>query len=431
MNQRQPEPPVDPLINTETPVDWAVVEEAAADVGCLAFHRNLEKEEMKMSGKSILGKSLKKAAKKKPKRKEPLWKGPEVDGVTQSMLSTFLVCRERFRVKYIEGLQPVDTFNHRIEFGNMWHLCEEIIAAHPDGVMFKFGKQDGLTQYAQKLCKRYPLQQEQIEKWYNVCKVQFSIHIAYWKKNGDKKQSKSLIQEGVFDVPYELPSGRIVRLRGKWDDVVLEGKGKNACIRLGEHKTKSDIKEDQMQRQLTFDLQTMIYLIALQIYAKITSPDTIFFATTPITGVNYNVVRRPLRGGKGSIRQHKPTKAKPRGESTEDFYKRLGVIIAEEPESFFMRWRVEVSQSDIDKFKREFLNPILEQLCDWYEHIERVHDSSLLFDGKVMGTDTHWRTPFGIYNVLAEGGSTDVDEYLNTGSTVGLERTDSLFEELR
>ena len=46
------------------------------------------------------------------KRNTPLWKGPTEDGITQSLLSRFLVCRERFRLKVIEGLAPEDRFSH-------------------------------------------------------------------------------------------------------------------------------------------------------------------------------------------------------------------------------------------------------------------------------------------------------------------------------
>jgi len=52
------------------------------------------------------------------------WQGPEEDGLTQSMINLFLICRERFRVQVMEGLAPVDQFNHRIEYGQMWHTAE-------------------------------------------------------------------------------------------------------------------------------------------------------------------------------------------------------------------------------------------------------------------------------------------------------------------
>ena len=46
--------------------------------------------------------------------KYPLWKGPEVDGITQSMLSGFINCPERFRVMYLEGIETTEGLNHRI-----------------------------------------------------------------------------------------------------------------------------------------------------------------------------------------------------------------------------------------------------------------------------------------------------------------------------
>lgn len=362
-----------------------------------------------------LGTRLKKA-KRKAKLKEPLWKGPEKDGITQSLLNLFLMCRERFRILVVEGLKPVDSFNHRIEYGSMWHVCEEHYTAY-------LHWEPSLKDYAIGLCKKYPLQQEQIQHWYNICKIQFPIYIEYWKKHRSKEQRTSLLQEQTFAVPYKLPSGRTVLLRGKWDGVDLIGKGRNVSIYLPEHKTRGDIKEEQINRQLQFDLQTMFYLVALQA----TSDGNSLGCDYPIKGVIYNVVRRPLSGGKGSIRRHKATKTKPE-ETTEHFYARLSDIIADEPETFFMRWKVEISSADVDRFKREFLNPILEQLCDWWRWISNDNDPY----GMDMDTGQtfHWRTPFGIYNVLAEGGASELDEYLATGSDLGLERATTLFREL-
>ncbi len=45
-------------------------------------------------------------------------------------------------------------------------------------------------------------------------------------------------------------------------------------------------------------------------------------------------------------------------------------------------------------------------------------------------SDVSYQTRLGISNVLDEGGSSDLDEYLLTGSEAGLERTNNLFPEL-
>ncbi len=374
--------------------------------------------------------------KPKPKRKGPVWQGPEVDGVTQSMLSRFLVCRERFRLLVVEGLKPVDAFNHRIEYGQMWHLCEEAMTMTND-----WDWHGPLKRYCQKLCKRYPLHQEQIQHWYNVCKVQFPIYISYWARHSSGKSRVPLLREQTFDVPYELSSGRIVRLRGKWDEVELVGKGKRAGVYLGEHKTKGDINEQQMKRQLQFDLQTMVYLVALNEFdlAGILEPRKMRVQLpNPIKGINYNVVRRPLSGGKGTIRRHKATSKKPE-ETAEHFYARVADVIKEDPGHYFMKWQVEITPDDLERFKREFLNPILEQLCDWWKWISWAHSRSKSpFDDPGEATQLglngllsyHWRHPFGVYNVLNEGGASDLDEYLATGSELGLQRVENLFPEL-
>jgi hypothetical protein len=378
-------------------------------------------------------------------RQGPLWKGPEVDGVTFTLLSRFLVCRERFRLLVIEGLRPSEGFNHRIEYGNMWHLCEEHHARGNDPT--RGNKADkamplwegALKEYATALAKRYPIQREQVEHWWNVCRTQFPVYVHYWARNTDVVQRIPLLQEYAFKVPYQLPSGRTVLLRGKWDSVDVIGKGKGTGIYLQENKTKGDVVEAQLKRQLTFDLQTMLYLVALENQLEFQGQTDLRLppgvAGSTLGGVRYNVIRRPLSGGKYSIVRHKPSKSNMYGESPEEYYARLGSLIKENPEHFFMRWRVEVQPEDIARFRKRCLDPILEQLCDWWEWVRLTPHGDPFSDrdgsfGEPEPNHIHWQHPFGVYNVLDEGGSTDLDEYLSSGSLAGLTRTDNLFPEL-
>jgi len=348
----------------------------------------------------------------KKKKAACVWRGPEEDGITQSLLSRFLVCRERFRLLVVEGLRPADDFNHRIEYGNMWHLCEEKQAGKEEW-------EGPLKDYARELISKYPLAQEQIEKWYNVCKIQFPIYVTYWSKNPDEKSRTPLVQEESFSVPYPLPSGRMVTLRGKWDSVDWIGPKRGGGVYLQENKTKGDIQEDSLKRQLHFDLQTLMYMVALE------ESDSV---DGPLKGIRYNVVRRPLSGGRGSIRQHKPSKSNPRGEDPQQFYNRLSGIIGDDADYHFMRWRVEIGPEDLTRFRREFLNPVLEQLWDWWEFITTGHNGDPFDPG--TGRAVHWRHPFGVWNPLNEGRASELDEYLETGSDLGLERTEDLFPEL-
>lgn len=88
-----------------------------------------------------------------------------------------------------------------------------------------------------------------------------------------------------------------------------------------------------------------------------------------------------------------------------------------------MRWKVEITKGDIDRFKHDCLDPLLEQLCIWWDDVSRSADP-------FSARHNHWRHPFGVMNVLDEGGSSDLDEYLSSGSTVGLQRVNKLFTEL-
>ena len=298
-----------------------------------------------------------------------------------------------------------------------------------------------MKDYSQDLCRQYPTQTNEIIKWYEIIRRQFPEYVLYWQKHTDELESTPIdgLQEKVFHLPYELPSGRTVYLKGKWDSVRLMGKGKSAKIYLMENKTKGQIEEGKIRRQLSFDLQTMMYLVS------ILESDIETVPPYPIGGVLYNVIRRPLSGGKGSIVQKKGSK-NVRAESAQEYYDRLlKDYIRKEPETYFARWKVEITTEDITRFRRECLDPILEQLCDWYSWIKVSNNPSLIpYNGpfspdngtensldKSVPSYVHYRHPFGLYNVLDEGGSSELDEYLSTGSMIGLEQVTELFTELK
>jgi hypothetical protein len=364
---------------------------------------------------------------------EPVWKGPQVDGITFSLLSRFLCCRERFRLLVVEGLRTKGDFNQKIEYGQMWHVCEEAVAERPGDTNYW---QQRLLAYAKAAALQYRMQAQEVDKWYNVCKMQFPVYLEYWSKHSHTTTREPVLQEQKFNVEYQLPSGRVVKLRGKWDSADLTGTGKHRKFSLQENKTKGQVIEQRIRRQLKFDLQTMIYVVALDTAIKSGQLFTDQRFARLIGGVDairYNVVRRPLSGGKGSIVRHKPTKKNPKGESKEGYFARLQEVFREAPQDFFARWEVSIAPCDIEKFKKECFNPILEALCDWWEWISSGVDP---FDERADGwqkkeyNPIHWRHPFGIWNPLDEGIPADLDEYLDTGSTVGLIKVANLFPEL-
>lgn len=156
--------------------------------------------------------------------------------------------------------------------------------------------------------------------------------------------------------------------------------------------------------------------------------------SSPVLGVRYNVVRRPLSGGVGNIKPHAAkftkTTATP-AETMDQFYERLRRdYIADDPGYWFFRVRAEVSQRDIQVFRDTCLDPLLECLCDWYDWNCNMDPKSETRFATARGL--HYRTPFGIYNSLTDGnGETEYDHYMENGSESGLRRTESLFTELQ
>lgn len=339
-----------------------------------------------------------------PRAKLPLWRGPEVDGITNSLLGRFLVCRERFRCMVCEGLGPRGDFMPAIEFGNMWHLCEEIHA--------KGGKwADALRGYCDVLGNRHVMARAEVEEWYDKCRVMFPIYLDYWR-NDAAKGVKVLLQEEVFREEYTLPNGRTVKLRGKWDRVDFATVQGQKGLRVRDNKTKSKIDEDAICRQLTFDLQMMLYTVALTSRAD-------GLDKMPVVGFQYNVVKRP-----GQYQGKK--------ERRDEFCIRLAKLVAESPQEFFARWDVPVRASDIREFQVRFLNPVLTQLCEWWDWMQRCYKSkSVGSDVSFFDNPIHWQHPFGIWNSLDEGGGTHLDRYIATGDDAGLTRVVDLYPELK
>lgn len=361
------------------------------------------------------------------KPSSPVWTGPNGEGknggCTQGLLSRYLVCPERFRIGYIEGLKVSEGFSSRMEFGNYWHHAEEALAIGGDWTW-------AIQQYGLILTRQYPMQREEINHWYNICKELFPIYVEYWAEHDDVKNRTPLLQEQAFDIPYTLPSGRVVRLRGKWDSVDLVKNERNSGIWLMENKTKSGINEGVLRKQMHFDLQTMLYLVALNEYAhqgnspfKVKPHDHTKGDCFVAKGVRYNVIRRSAHKSVDSMLKKIADDRK-----------------ANRMDEWFLRFNVEITAKDIERFKMESLNPVLENLYDdyewWVDCLQHGNiDGYTIWDYKVRREAfdyhqaRHFRAPFH-YNPLLDGAATDLDSYLTEGTTVGLHRTETLFPEL-
>jgi len=360
------------------------------------------------------------------------WGGPEEEGVSQSMLANYLQCKERFRVVHIDGLRPADELCIPIGFGNFWHLCEERFANNEEWV-------DDLKQYAIEVGLQYPKEQVEISRLYNACKVEFPIYVNYWAEHKEVLARTPLLQEKKFLVPLTLPSGRVVKLRGKWDSIDLI---EDREIFLQENKSKTSVQIYKIEKQLLYDLQVMTYLIAIENELEKTGtlpgvPKDKIPSNFILSGVRYNVVLRALSGGLGSIKKCRKTKSKP-AESSRAFYQRLATTIEKHQDQYFKRWRVDITKADRDRFSHTTLLPILENLCDDYEWWAWCKLAKVdVYNGVIRREQfkkhcpQNFRLPYGLYSPVLEGGYPRIDDYINTGSTVGLQKSNNFFPELQ
>lgn len=364
--------------------------------------------------------------------RKPLWAGPQVDGITFSLLSKFLVCRERFRLKVVEGLVEDEGFNASIEYGSLFHEAEE---AHRRGKPWDLA----LKRYRTKLLAKYPDSEVEIHKWSAICMKQFPLYLKHWETHDDETNRKPLLAEAPFRVPYTLPSGRIVILRGKFDAITIlpiedapmprdsaaakalkankrhkPDKGGSTPngrpqprtkapqpalgIFLQENKTKGQIDEEGILGTVAQNLQSMLYQIALRHVCTLApipnskydgyplqllgaNVDPLYKSLLdglPVSGTLYNVIRRPL-ADRFAIKQRegrldKKTNRRVGAETANQFYERVAEQVREfsadptKPQ-FFMRWKVLLDDADMERFKQRVFNPILEQLLDWWEWI--------------------------------------------------------------
>ena len=177
-----------------------------------------------------------------------------------------------------------------------------------------------------------------------------------------------------------------------------------------DRQATSDIDKAEYKEQLKDDFQTQLYLVALLQMDE--------YKEHKLGGTLYNVIRRPLSGGKHSIRQKQK-------QSEREFYEELDGRFRDNKEDFFFRWKVPISRSELQQFEERTLKPILHEVCNWYDLMLDRHNNNESPFGP-----GHWQTPHGVYDPLERAGKSEVDDFVLFGDTSGLERFEDLFPEL-
>lgn len=385
--------------------------------------------------------------------RKPFWEGPYSNGpeggITQTLLSKWLCCRHRFWLQTVCGAIDPRDFDIPLYYGDAFHNALET---------FALGRHNPITagqrikDYFHRIAEADPQAAHKAGYWSRICYDQFLAYCKHWQEQDSGL--KSLVEERPFCMAYKLPSGRTIYLRGKMDGIIMSG----PSVYLFEHKIKGEVDVSNLVDTLAQNAQAMFYLPAALEFAKLNG-------LTKIDGLLYNVIQRPLAGRKHSIKQKKGRKCKNKdgtteirgAETQEAFQQRLAGLYGKHSDDFFYRWKIAISEDELQRFQRESLDPILEQLCDWWDSIQgnpfdpwnsyRKYSSAEATALEFGGASTesgyrtvtrefkvpnkfHYRTPFGVFNKLAKGLTGDYQTYLTKGDKSSLKAIKTLFPEL-
>lgn len=259
------------------------------------------------------------------------------DGVTQSLIHSFLGCR--VQLQYILRGWRRAVSKAAMTYGSIFH---DLLEQHYRGIMEgNVTKDTNFRGFAKKHTRRWikknakelrhagdlKMAHEEAAK---VCAV-FPAYCHFHEEDFDEIDWQEL--EGVFDIQWKG-----FRLKGRWDGLYRIGNE----LWLLETKTKSRIEKQLIKDMLAFDFQSLFYITALaQRLSK------------RITGVRYNVVRNP------GLKQSK-------SESTKKFMRRIAKDAEERQAFYFMRFESPFDKSDLRAFQEELL-AILNEMKDWLD----------------------------------------------------------------
>ena len=288
-------------------------------------------------------------------RVDPLWTLD--DGITYSMISKFMNCRQRFHMSNVQGWKPKG-INIPLEFGNMFHLMAEAqdmgISMDQMGIIVRNYIEPRLSDPSMDADKI-----KNLSMMAAICVVTFVEYVKFWDSHYsfemDKGQKQISVMESefewlgketAFDHPYMLPDGTKLRLKGKQDGKFIVRKLAKMGKWLFETKTKGDIDVDGITKGLHKDMQTGLYLTAMELeYGQLPA------------GVVYNCIRR--------------TRLKPRVKDTpKSFAERVQEDIQKRPKFYFHRWTRQINEQELRDFQKYSLNPALFQVVQWWKSIK-------------------------------------------------------------
>ncbi len=317
-----------------------------------------------------------------PNPNDPTWRK---HGLSQSLIAKFIVCRERFRLRTVEGLTSGGS-KEAMEFGTIFHKALELNAQGKttSQIFSHLRTQAKLKNYDLMLCR--------------IAALMVTYYLKFWKDQ--LKTARYIETEEVFEIPYKC-MGSTIMLRGRRDQAYM----KDGRLWLQENKTKSQVNEDQIQMTLGYMLQPMLYLLSI----KHDNP------SMPLGGILYNIIRKP------QLKQNSK-------ESDSAYLDRIAADIEERPDHYFKMFEVEIDDAHLKMWEQRYFYPLICQIKIWWDSIKHnPFDPWVGEDGQP--NPHHYLRPFGIYDPMSHG----LGEYfvrVVNGIDAGLTPNSDVFSEL-
>ncbi|MCQ9207648.1 MAG: PD-(D/E)XK nuclease family protein, partial [Omnitrophica bacterium] len=255
----------------------------------------------------------------------------EKDGLTQSLLSMFLMCRQKAKL-YLKGWNS-KWMSDALMYGSLGHGILELAYLDIAAKRLKGTPSERQSRkYADRVEKQWLKENPktdtkallQLDIFLAILEKMLPHYFDFWSNDFKKIRWEAL--EEQFDVVAKPMPGLAIRTRGKQDGrFILRNE-----LWLFETKTKSLVNEANLIDTLSLDLQVNLYLWAA--YKK--------FSKTP-TGMLYNIIR------KTTLRINKT-------EPVPKFAKRVVQDMDDRPEFYFMRLEIPTSKEDILAFEKDF-----------------------------------------------------------------------------
>ena len=253
------------------------------------------------------------------------------DGVTQSLIQTFLRCPRQCKLAYVDGWEVNKKANY-FAFGDCAHYMLENILKHG-----KLPTRLLIDQYLDKWFEKNSQDGGDVYELNEIMVQVKAIMEVYFMKYCTDIFKKWYALELEFEVPYTYKDGLTIPLRGKIDMIeTLE----DGSLALYDTKTTSSWSKEHTLLLLPVDFQLNFYLYVLSLQEN-------------ISAVYYNVIKKPT---------HK------RGKLDDDgFYDKLKNAYSEDLDKYFIRELVPINSQSVGLWKEEFLDPIMLQMRTWAE----------------------------------------------------------------